>query len=375
MQTTVFALTVYDGKLIAGGLFTTAGGLEANHIASWDGSAWSSLGSAMSGGWDFLAVFALTVYDDKLIAGGDFTFAGGVQANGVAAWDGSSWSALGSGMNAYVRALAVYDNKLIAGGWFTTAGGVEANRIAAWDGSLWSPLGSGITCNCDVQGLAGYDTKLMLGGGFAVAGNKVSGYIAQWTKHTSQATLLQSFAASYRGSAVELKWQLSEQVSKERFVIERAERPGDFVKLRGVEIVENALSYSFTDTGIEPGMSCRYRVGLREDDGSMEVLFETEEISIPALASALFQNYPNPFNPSTMISYSVPVDCRVTLDIYDSSGKHVARLLDREKQPRGRHSVEWRGVDAQGQAVSSGVYFYRLTSGKRMLSRKMVLLK
>ncbi|HUV37310.1 MAG TPA: FlgD immunoglobulin-like domain containing protein [Patescibacteria group bacterium] len=65
----------------------------------------------------------------------------------------------------------------------------------------------------------------------------------------------------------------------------------------------------------------------------------------------------------------------MTLDIYDSSGKLVARLLDREKQPEEAHSVEWRGVDTHGQAVSSGVYFYRLTGGKKTISRKMVLLR
>jgi hypothetical protein len=59
------------------------------------------------------------------------------------------WSPLGSGMGGdhpYVYALTVYDNKLIAGGYFTTAGGVAANYIAAWDPATagWSPLGSGM---------------------------------------------------------------------------------------------------------------------------------------------------------------------------------------------------------------------------------------
>ena len=61
--------------------------------------------------------------------------AGGVAANYIAAWDGSSWSALGSGMDDDVSALAVSGSTLYAGGHFTTAGGVPANHIAAWDGS------------------------------------------------------------------------------------------------------------------------------------------------------------------------------------------------------------------------------------------------
>ena len=97
-------------------------------------------------------VKALTVFDDgggpALFAGGYFTNAGGVTANRIAKWDGSSWTALGSGMNSAVLALTVFDDgsgpALYAGGGFTTAGGVAANRIAKWDGSSWSPLGSGI---------------------------------------------------------------------------------------------------------------------------------------------------------------------------------------------------------------------------------------
>ncbi|NIO09565.1 MAG: hypothetical protein GTO40_16810, partial [Deltaproteobacteria bacterium] len=72
-------------------------------------------------------VRALTVYGSELIAGGDFTTAGEVAAMYIASWDGSSWSALGSGMNDFVYALTVYDSKLIAGGWFTTSGEVVTN--------------------------------------------------------------------------------------------------------------------------------------------------------------------------------------------------------------------------------------------------------
>ena len=85
-------------------------------------------------------VWSLTVYNNQLIAGGDFFTAGGVAANYIASWDGSSWSALGSGIGGLrhaVYALTVYNNQLIAGGFFSTAGGVSTNYIASWDGSSW----------------------------------------------------------------------------------------------------------------------------------------------------------------------------------------------------------------------------------------------
>ena len=107
-------------------------------------------------------------------------------ASYIASWDSTSWSALGSGTNASsqglttVSALSVYDNKLITGGRIDTAGGVTVNRIASWDGSTWSALGSGM--NNIVSALTVYDSKLTVGGVFTVAGSKVSAYIAQWTK-------------------------------------------------------------------------------------------------------------------------------------------------------------------------------------------------
>ena len=77
----------------------------------------------------------------------DFTIAGDIIANDIAQWNGSSWSALGSGvsgLNGFVYALAVSGSTLYAGGDFTTAGGNAANYIAQWNGSSWSALGSGM---------------------------------------------------------------------------------------------------------------------------------------------------------------------------------------------------------------------------------------
>ena len=128
-----------SGNVYVGGGFTFIGTVPANYIAKWDGSAWSALGSGMNGD-----VYALAVSGTNLYAGGDFTTAGGVPANNIAKWNGSAWSALGSGMNGTVYALAVSGTNLYAGGYFTTAGGVTANNIAKWDGSAWSALGSGM---------------------------------------------------------------------------------------------------------------------------------------------------------------------------------------------------------------------------------------
>ena len=134
--------------LYVGGPFITASGMTVNHIARWDGTSWSALG----GGMGSTGVFALGMYDDgggpTLYAGGSFVLAGGVRANRIASWNGSSWAATGTGIGNTVSALSFYDDgsgpALYAGGYFLGAGGVAAKYVAKRDGESWEPLGAGM---------------------------------------------------------------------------------------------------------------------------------------------------------------------------------------------------------------------------------------
>ena len=198
----VFDLTVFDDgsgpALYAGGYFTTAGSTEVSYIAKWNGSSWTALGSGVNG-----IVVALAVFDDgsgpALYAGGSFTIAGGVQAKRIAKWDGSSWSALGSGMNGDVGVLAVFDDgsgpALYAGGGFTTAGGVATWGIAKWSGSSWTTPGGGVSFGFQgghVFALLviddGGQPALCVGGSFDKAGGVAANNIATWNG-SSWATL------------------------------------------------------------------------------------------------------------------------------------------------------------------------------------------
>jgi len=94
----------------------------------------------------------------------------------------------------------------------------------------------------------------------------------------------------------------------------------------------------------------------------------------PEVYSLILTNYPNPFNPNTTISYSVPKGGMTTLRIYNLKGQIVRTLVNAELAA-GAHDVTWNGIDDQGRTVSSGLYFYRLTSSGKTLTRKMVLTK
>lgn len=172
-----------NGNLYAGGAFTTAGSVSANNIAKWDGSDWSALGSGILGDPGATQVGALALDGNNLYVGGRFTTAGGISASHIAKWDGSNWSAVGGGMNDSVTCLLVVGNNLYAGGTFTTAGGVSANHIAKWDGSSWSPLGSGM--DNTVSALAvDASGNLYAGGSFSTAGGVAARNIAKWNGST-----------------------------------------------------------------------------------------------------------------------------------------------------------------------------------------------
>ena len=134
------AVDTNAGVVYAGGSFANLNGLTVNNIARWNGTTWSNLGSGVNA-----AVFALALDGaGNLYVGGSFTNAGGVPARRIARWDGSAWSALGSGMNSNVQALAVDGaGTVFAGGAFTNAGGIVASNIAAWSGGAWSAFGMG----------------------------------------------------------------------------------------------------------------------------------------------------------------------------------------------------------------------------------------
>jgi hypothetical protein len=182
----VNALAVSGSTVYAGGDFTTAGGSPASCIAQWNGSSWSALGSGVLGANSYSYLYgpyvnALAVSGGTLYAGGSFTNAGGIAATNIAQWNGGSWSALGSGVGgsyAYVSALAVSGGTLYAGGDFTTAGGNPANNIAQWNGGSWSALGSGV--NSTVHALAVSGSTVYAGGDFTTAGGSPASRIAQW---------------------------------------------------------------------------------------------------------------------------------------------------------------------------------------------------
>ena len=109
--------------------------------------------------------------------------------------------------------------------------------------------------------------------------------------------------------------------------------------------------------------------------GTIEIIGDADRFSLMKRSGSipekytLAQNYPNPFNPVTSISYSVPASGPVSLKVYDLLGEEVSTVVE------GEHKVGFHTAQFDGSHLSSGVYFYRLSSKDRTITKKLILMK
>ncbi|MBP6811650.1 MAG: T9SS type A sorting domain-containing protein [Saprospiraceae bacterium] len=201
---------VFNGTLFS------AGGMDFKEVSSWDGSTWVSEaninesctgiyadGNDLFVGSDFGQVFkrtgsggvsplpsfndnddinAFAKFNGQIIVAGKFGSVGGTAFNNIAAWNGSSWIPLGTGLNGVVSSLAVYKNELYAAGNFSTAGGQSANYIAKWNGSIWSAVGGSVTGTGfnGLRDMAVAGNNLFVAGDFTKVGNVTTKGVAYW---------------------------------------------------------------------------------------------------------------------------------------------------------------------------------------------------
>jgi len=123
--------------------------------------------------------------------------------------------------------------------------------------------------------------------------------------------------------------------------------------------------------------------GVRECLGSIPIdQLTTWYYGVPSAISdvndapriRLLRSFPNPFNPVTTIEFELSLDATVLLQVIDVRGRVIQTIAD-ETRSAGSHRETWRGVDDRGKPVASGVYFYRISTGRESITRKIVLLK
>ncbi len=187
---------------------------------------------------------------------------------------------------------------------------------------------------------------------------------------------LNSFTASVNENNVTLSWQTATETNNNGFQVERLgyseieksqewENVG-FVEGHGTTTEEH--NYTYVDENISTG-NYKYRIKQIDYDGSFEY---SEIVSVNISGPSEFsleQNYPNPFNPSTTIKFSIPEAGNVKLIVFNSLGEEIIKLVDEHKEA-GIYKVNFNAQD-----VPSGIYFYKIESGRYNDVKKMVLVK
>lgn len=108
--------------------------------------------------------------------------------------------------------------------------------------------------------------------------------------------------------------------------------------------------------------------------GSITGINEESQKDLLIKSFKLNQNYPNPFNPSTTITYQIPSNSFVRVNIYDINGQLIKELLN-ENQSTGEYRITWDGTNQYNSQAASGVYIYSVRCNDHILSRQMILLK
>jgi trimeric autotransporter adhesin len=169
-------LAEYHGLLIAGGSFIAIDDIAANGVAAWDGRKWRNLGGPGPAPAFYRPdVRGIAIYRDQLVIAG--AFAGDSLATPLMVWDGLGWRSI-PGIHGEASSLCVVHGTLFLGGRLTLTGG-EPLGVARWDGSSWQALGSGV--NGWTLAFQDYGGALWLGGDFSRAGVNSSFGIARWS--------------------------------------------------------------------------------------------------------------------------------------------------------------------------------------------------
>jgi hypothetical protein len=307
-----------DGSLLVGGNFFAIDGVSARNIARWDGHAWHAFGAGLGG--DSVSDIAVTssghtyvlrgtdvykqngaswtgitsffdgtvscievVADGTLIVGGAFAKNGSTVLNGLARWNGSSWSAVGGGLHSGASVADIEclpDGRIVVVGNFDSAGGTLAKNAAIWNHSQWSSLGGGIS---DFPRAVEFSGELFLIGTFGTVDGEPNDEFARYSfdgipvisEHPLQASIVDGGTLSLSVSVADgyepgLSWQWMRDGSTIVDGSEGASAGGGTVT--GSNSANLVISGARTsDSGLYTCMASN-ACGERESDGAVVII-------------------------------------------------------------------------------------------------------
>ncbi len=191
---------------------------------------------------------------------------------------------------------------------------------------------------------------------------------------------LSSFTAVAADGGILIEWTTQSETENLGFHILRSEsRDGQYTQItseliKGAGNSESEHIYYYRDQNIIAGSTYYYKLADVDFNGTVTMHGPVNAVAAAPKNFELKQNYPNPFNPSTTISFSLKIDGPVKLLVYNMKGQLVRTLLNENKKA-GIYTMNWDGVDDNGNKVPSGVYIYALKAKDYTKARKMTFMK
>jgi hypothetical protein len=187
---------------------------------------------------------------------------------------------------------------------------------------------------------------------------------------------LVSFTSSIstKGRDVTLTWKTGTEINNSGFDVERKIfGKNEWNKISFVAGKGNSktiVQYSYEDKKLNCG-KYNYRLKQIDYNGNYEYFVLNGEVDIATPRKFnLSQNYPNPFNPVTKIDFELPVDCKVTIKVFDITGREIIVLLNNEFK-----TADYYTLSFDASNLASGVYFYKIVADNFVETRKMLMIK
>jgi len=280
----------------------------------------------------------------------------------------------------------------VNGGTFGHFNGADVTSLAAWQGATGQDVNSqNINPQFPIGAKSNGTTILELKPGVNITGLTLAEVPKDYSDYTRTEppslgaiqtdnplpVLLSQFTYRINLRDIILNWVTASEINNAGFEVQRAvnsqQASGNWEKIgfvTGKGTTNTQTSYTFTDTKLNAG-KYQYRLKQIDNNGNFEYhnLNGIVEVGLPTKYT-LSQNYPNPFNPTTKIDFALPNDSKVSIKIYDITGREVMNIMNNEQKTAGYYTI-----NINPSMLSSGIYFYRMISGKFIETKKMAIVK